>query len=108
MPQNDQNDGNPQHPGKEVFNDRPEVGSVGKARSSGGASAAAFIKVGMPVLEADGTLLGTVESVERDRILIAGDPEGDFIPMSMVDGVDDARVILISRGDGSFGLGGTP
>lgn len=90
-----------------VLNDRPEIGAVGKTRSSGGASAAAFIRVGMPVLEADGSLLGTVEAVKGDRIYIAGDPEGDFVSMSMVDGVDDARVILAGRGDGAYGLGGS-
>ena len=104
----DGNKGNDSRRDSGVLNDTPDLGSVGKARSSGGAGAAAFIRPGMPVIGGDGAVLGTVEKVVGDRIYIAGEPEGDFVPLGLVDGVDDARVILSSRGDASFGLGATP
>lgn len=92
-----------------VLNSQAELGVVGKARSSGGAGAARFIRNGMPVLTTDGTQVGIVERVEGAMIVIApedGETGSPFkIPLDLVDGVDDVRVILAPQGDGSYGVG---
>lgn len=93
---------------RSVLNSQAELGVVGKARSSGGAGAARFIRKGMPVLKTDGTQVGIVEAVEGAMIVIApeaGETGAPFkIPLDLVDGVDDVRVILAPQGDGSYGV----
>ena len=106
MLENDQAE--PNKPGKnsDVLNDQAELGSVGKARSSGGIAAAGFVREGMPVLAKSGKELGFVDRVEGDRIWLKGDANDDgkqeFVPFSLVDGVDDERVILSDWNDGSY------
>ncbi|MEZ5743813.1 MAG: DUF2171 domain-containing protein [Sphingomonadaceae bacterium] len=98
----------PEKSGKssDVFNDRGDVGSVGKARSSGGIGAAGFVREGMAVIGQSGKELGTVDRVEGDRIWLKGDANNDgkqeFVPFALVDGVDDERVILSDWNDGSY------
>jgi hypothetical protein len=64
------------------------------------------IRPDMLVMSADGGFLGTVEAVEGDEIRLSagGDPEHRLLPLSLVDGVDDNRVIMRSRGDNAFGM----
>jgi len=88
-----------------VLNDRPELGRIGMARSSGGGASARFVHRGMEVIAADGTLVGTVEAVEGHLIRLAGDAGTPcHVPFALVDGVDDRRVILSGRGDAAFGI----
>ena len=94
---------------REVLNNQNELGSVGKARSSGGMNASRFVKAGMTVLASDGREIGTVDRVEGDRIWLEGDANGDgrqeFVPFALVDGVDDARVVLSGGwGNAQFGM----
>lgn len=93
----------------DVLNDQAELGSKGKARSSGGIGASSFVKSGMAVLGKNGKQVGLVDRVEGDRIWLQGDANNDgrqeFVPFSLVDGVDDERVILSDWGDASFGMG---
>ena len=95
--------------GRDVLNNQRELGSVGKARSSGGMNASRFVKAGMAVLSSEGREIGTVDRVEGDRIWLTGDANGDgkpeFVPFSLVDGVDDARVVLSGGwGTPQFGM----
>ena len=103
---------NVHEPNDEVLNDRRSIGMMGEGHASGGARAAAFIRKGMTVIEADGTVVGTIERVEGGRIWLSEDANHDgapeFLPVSLIDGIDDARVILAERGDASFGLGAEP
>ncbi|HKX79847.1 MAG TPA: DUF2171 domain-containing protein [Novosphingobium sp.] len=96
----------------EALNDRARLGTMGAPHASGGARAAAFIRPGMTVIRSDGSVIGTVDRVDGGRVWLTGDANRDgipeFLPVSLVDGVDDARVILSERGDASFGLGADP
>ena len=92
-----------------VLNDRPELGRIGVARSSGGGSSARFIHPGMTVLSTNGAIIGTVEAVEGQMIRLSGEAGSPcHLPINLVDGVDDGRVIVSAPGDESFGLGATP
>ncbi|MCB2076548.1 MAG: DUF2171 domain-containing protein [Novosphingobium sp.] len=91
-----------------VLNDHWEAGTVGRARSSGGGGVAGYIEPGMEVYEDNGTFVGVVESVGGGMIRLhpAEEDEGaSNLPLELVNGVDDKRVILAARGDGTFGLG---
>jgi hypothetical protein len=95
----------------EVLNDQPEVGAIGTAHSSGGGGSARFIRPGMEVFGGDGSLIGVVAAVEGPLIRLEraeGDDSPSHVPINLVDGVDDARVILSGRDDGAFGLGANP
>lgn len=94
-----------------VLNNQPDLGTVGSARSSGGIGAIGAIRREMAVVGSDGSYIGTVDAVEGDRIrLKSTGSKGDdqYLPITLVDGVDDGRVILSRRGDASFGLGAEP
>lgn len=69
------------------------------------------IRKGMKVIDADGTVLGTVARVEGEEVLLAeheaGEP-GSFIIISQIDGVSEDSVLLQGRGDATFGLGAEP
>ncbi len=64
------------------------------------------ITPGMLVMSAEGTFVGTVQGIEGDEIRLSpgGDAEHTLLPLSLVDGVDDNRVIMRSRGDNAFGM----
>jgi hypothetical protein len=62
------------------------------------------IRKGMAVIASDGRVLGTVERVEGEEILLAG-TQGAFITLTLVDGVSEDAVLLQGRGDTTFGLG---
>jgi hypothetical protein len=64
------------------------------------------IRRDMLVMSAEGTFLGTVQGIEGDEIRLSpgGDAEHTLLPLSLVDGVDDNRVIMRSRGDNAFGM----
>ncbi len=66
----------------------------------------ARIEAGMDVFEKDGTFVGVVGSIERDEIRLAGMDEErpSYVPLSLVDGVEDKRVTLRDRGDNAFGV----
>jgi len=62
-----------------------------------------IIRKGAPVIAADGSTLGTVDSVARDEIKLVG---GGEIPLSLVDGAGEEGVLLEGRHDTTFGMGG--
>jgi hypothetical protein len=67
------------------------------------------IAAGMEVIDADGSHLGTVETVAEGEIKLTrgdGDPEHRLLPLSLVDVVSDGRVMMRRRGDDAFGLEG--
>jgi hypothetical protein len=63
---------------------------------------------GMAVVDAEDRLLGYVESVEGELIRLAegaaGVKAGDSVPLSLIDGIDECRVLLAGRGDTTFGI----
>lgn len=94
-----------------VLNNQPDLGTVGTARSSGGMGAVGAIRREMTVVESDGSFVGIVEAVEGDRIRLkstGSESDDRYLPITLVDGVDDERVILSRRGDAYFGLGAQP
>ncbi|EJL21188.1 DUF2171 domain-containing protein [Novosphingobium sp. AP12] len=69
------------------------------------------IRRGMKVLDADGTVLGTVAGIEGEEVLLAEHAEGErdsFILITQIDGVSEDAVLLQGRGDATFGLGAEP
>lgn len=69
------------------------------------------IRKGMKVIDADGTVLGTVASVEGEEVLLAEHADGErdsFIAVTQIDGVTEDAVLLQGRGDATFGLGAEP
>ncbi len=66
-----------------------------------------FIRKGMTVIGPEGTVLGVVDRVDGQEVLLeeAGHP---FIAVSEIDGIDGDRILLSPRGDATFGLGATP
>jgi hypothetical protein len=69
------------------------------------------IRKGMKVIDADGTVLGTVARVEGEEVLLAEHAEGErdsFILITQIDGVSEDAVLLQGRGDATFGLGAEP
>lgn len=76
-----------------------------------GCSAGRIVK-GMAVVDANDRLLGYVESVEGELIRLfegaSGHAPGGSVPLSLIDGIFDGRVLLAGRGDSTFGLGAQP
>lgn len=68
---------------------------------------AGTVREGMQVLAADGSLLGHVDSLEGEELLLRG-PGRDFVATSQIDGISENAVLLSGRGDGTFGLGAQP
>lgn len=66
-----------------------------------------FIRKGMTVIDPEGMVLGVVDSVEGQEVLLA-EPGHPFITVSEIDGIDGDRVLLSPRGDATFGLGAQP
>lgn len=69
------------------------------------------IRKGMRVIDADGTCIGRVASLIGDEIVLEPVKAGldtEFVALTQVDGVDETSVLLSSRGDAVFGLGGEP
>lgn len=69
------------------------------------------IRKGMKVIGPDGSVLGTVEAIEGEELLLAehGPNEpSSFVAMTQIDGVSEQAVLLSPRGDATFGLGGPP
>ena len=78
-----------------------------RERQAGSEGGAQTIVAGMEVIEADGTHLGTVETVDGDEIKLTrgdGDPDHRLLPLSLVDVVTDGRVMMLGRGDNAFGM----
>ncbi len=73
---------------------------------------AGTIAQGMDVISPEGRFLGRVDRIEGDHIVLvaATEREGDvyFVPLSLIDGIDQDQILLASRGDGTFGLGAEP
>ena len=69
------------------------------------------IRKGMRVIDADGTCIGTVASLEGEEIMLEPQGEGgdaEFVTLTQVDGIDGSNVLLSGRGDATFGLGAEP
>nr|WP_086492318.1 DUF2171 domain-containing protein [Novosphingobium panipatense] len=65
------------------------------------------VKKGMTVIGAEGEVLGKVDHVDGQEVVLEG--EGSpFVTISEIDGVDGDRVLLSPRGDATFGLGAEP
>ncbi|QDK33887.1 DUF2171 domain-containing protein [Sphingomonas sp. IC081] len=66
-----------------------------------------FVRRGMTVIDSDGAVLGVVDRVEGQEVLLAeaGHP---FVTVSEIDGIDGDRILLAPRGDATFGLGAEP
>ncbi|TCM17156.1 hypothetical protein EDF56_106272 [Novosphingobium sp. PhB165] len=66
-----------------------------------------FVRKGMTVIDAEGAVLGVVDRVDGQEVLLAeaGHP---FITVSEIDGIDGERILLAPRGDATFGLGAEP
>jgi len=66
-----------------------------------------FVRKGMTVIGPEGNVLGVVDRVDGQEVLLAeaGHP---FIAVSEIDGIDGDRILLSPRGDATFGLGATP
>jgi hypothetical protein len=65
------------------------------------------IRKGMKVIDADGTVLGTIAGVSGEEVFLEGAP-GEFIAITQIDGVGEETVLLAGRGDATFGLGAQP
>lgn len=66
---------------------------------------------GMKVVSATDEEIGTVETVRGGQIVLkGGDGKGGelSVPLGMIDGIGEGRVLLSDRGDASFGLGAAP
>ncbi|WP_235037528.1 MULTISPECIES: DUF2171 domain-containing protein [unclassified Novosphingobium] len=75
------------------------------------ATASGTIRKGMKVLSADGALLGTVEKLLGEEVMLAEHGPGErtsFIAVTQIDGISDDAVLLSDRGDATFGLGAEP
>lgn len=75
------------------------------------ATASGTIRKGMKVLAPDGTLLGTVERLRGEEVILAEhgpDERASFIAVTQIDGVSDDTVLLSDRGDATFGVGAEP
>lgn len=90
---------------------RTEQASAGASTSDDGAEFATpsgIVRAGMTVVDSYGHTLGTISSVEGERMRLAStDPHDDgvaFLPVSLIDGVEEDRVLLSGRGDASFGM----
>ena len=66
-----------------------------------------FVRKGMTVIDPDGMVLGVVDRVEGQEVLLA-EPGHPFITVSEIDGIDGDRILLAPRGDATFGLGAQP
>lgn len=69
------------------------------------------IHKGMKVVDDAGNIVGTVEGLDGDELLLAEHANGkqpSFVSTTMVGGIDGETVILATRGDASFGLGAEP
>lgn len=66
------------------------------------------VRAGMTVVDSYGHAIGVIAGVEGDRLRLAStDPHDDgvaFLPVSLIDGIDEDRVLLVGRGDASFGM----
>jgi hypothetical protein len=88
-----------------------EQAGSGAAASGLGAefpTASGTVRTGMTVVDSYGHAIGTVAGVEGERLRLAStDPHDDgvaFLPVSLIDGIDADRVLLVGRGDASFGM----
>lgn len=75
------------------------------------ATASGTIRKGMTVLGPDGAVLGTVEGLDGEELLLAGHGPGEpasFVAVTQIDGVNGNTVLLSERGDATFGLGAQP
>lgn len=64
------------------------------------------IRPGMTVVADDGGFIGVVEAIEGDEMRMAPDADGvhRLLPLSLVAGAADNRVIMRGRGDNAFGM----
>jgi hypothetical protein len=80
----------------------------GTAHGAEFATASGTVRTGMTVVDSYGHAIGVIAGVEGDRLRLAStDPHDDgvaFLPTSLIDGVDGERVLLVGRGDASFGM----
>lgn len=86
----------------------PEDGAPHQPQQEQSGGFAERIRPHMEVVSAEGEHIGTVDSIEGDEIKLArGDsPDGrhSYVPLSLVDAVEESRVIIRSRGDNAFGV----
>lgn len=66
-----------------------------------------IVRKGMTVIDADGTVLGTVDHVDGEEVILEGEGSS-FVATTQIDGVDGERILLCPRGDETFGLGAQP
>jgi hypothetical protein len=76
---------------------------------------AGTISRGMIVLDGDDRIIGEVDRVESDHIILAAGPDAwgpdsadYFVPLALIDGISGSKVLLSGRSDSTFGLGATP
>lgn len=75
------------------------------------ATASGTIRKGMKVVGPDGSLLGTVDGLDGEELLLAECEPGErpsFVAVTQIDGISDDTVLLSGRGDATFGLGAQP
>ncbi|GGC32687.1 hypothetical protein GCM10011371_20140 [Novosphingobium marinum] len=69
---------------------------------------AGTIEQGMEVVDADEKHVGIVDKVANGQIALsrADETGGEqtYIPLSLIDGIGEGKVILAGRGDASFGV----
>ncbi|WP_313441111.1 DUF2171 domain-containing protein [Novosphingobium sp.] len=65
------------------------------------------VKKGMTVIAADGGVIGVVDHVDGQEVILEGEG-ASFVAVSEIDGVDGDRILLSPRGDATFGLGAEP
>jgi len=74
--------------------------------SQDGISPADRVEPNMPVVSADGEIIGVVEGIEGETIRLVRDGHGEhrLLPLSLVAGVADGKVTMRERGDNAFGM----
>ena len=80
--------------------------SGGGQQGGGSGSFAGQIQPHMSVTGSDGWTCGTVDHIDGDRIKLTRDENGEhrYVPINLVEKVENNEVVLRSRGDQAFGM----
>lgn len=102
-------DRRPQQPGEGRQQQQFDAGGSGQQGGGGGEGRLADqIRAHQEVVDENGVLVGTVDRVDGDRIELtrasSGTGEHQYVPLSMVAGIEGNRIRLRDRGDTSFGI----
>lgn len=83
-------------------------GQFGGGSGSGAGNFADQIQPHAEIVDDSGTMIGTVDRVEGDRIKLsrrdASDAEHHYVSLSQVAGIEGGRVRLRERGDNDYGM----